>query len=91
LTSGPTCSGGACGYNAGDHTITWTGSLTPAAAVTITYAGQVSVPIGTQDTICFVNTALVDDGASAPFTLTARSVVNPHYIYLPLVLRPFAP
>jgi uncharacterized repeat protein (TIGR01451 family) len=91
LTSGPTCSGGACGYNAGDHTITWTGSLTPAAAVTITYAGQVSVPIGTGDTICFVNTALVDDGASAPFTLTARSVVNPHYIYLPLVLRPFAP
>jgi hypothetical protein len=89
LTSGPTCSGGACGYNAGDHTITWTDSLPPAAAVTITYAGLVSVPIGTEDTLYIVNTALVNDGANAPFTLTARSAVNPHYIYLPLVLRLF--
>jgi hypothetical protein len=91
LPTGPTCSGGACAYNAGDHTITWMGSLTPTATVTITYAGLVNVPIDTEDTIYFVNRALVDDGESTPFTLTARSAVNPRYVYLSVVLRSFAP
>lgn len=36
LTTGPTCSSGACAYNAGDYTVTWMGSLTPAAMVTST-------------------------------------------------------
>jgi uncharacterized repeat protein (TIGR01451 family) len=87
LTTGPTCSGGTCDYNGGQHTITWSGSLAPDASVAINYAGQVSVPIGTEDTIVFENTAQVDDGTNPPFTLTARSTVNPHRIYLPLVLR----
>jgi hypothetical protein len=91
LTTGPTCSGGACVYNTGDHTITWMGNLTPTTVVTVIYAGSVSVPVGTTDTIHFVNTAQVDDGVNAPFTLTARSTVNPRYIYLPAVLHSFAP
>lgn len=91
LTGGPICSSGACAYNAGDHTITWTGGLTPTAAANITYTGQVSVTIGTTETIYFVNTAQVDDGVNAPFALTARSAVNPIYLFLPIVLRSYAP
>jgi len=45
------------------------------------------VTIGTTETIYFVNTAQVDDGVNAPFALTARSAVNPIYVYLPLILR----
>lgn len=87
LTTGPTCSGGTCAYNAGSHTITWSGSLAPGASVTITYAGEVSVPIGTEDTIVFENTAQVDDGTNPTFMLTAVSTVNPRRIYLPVVMR----
>ncbi|MGD9030770.1 MAG: SBBP repeat-containing protein [Anaerolineae bacterium] len=87
LSTGPTCTGGTCDYNAGPHTITWSGNLAPGTSVTINYAGQVSVPIGTEDTIIFENTAQVDDGTNPPFTLTARSTVNLRRIYLPLVLR----
>ncbi len=87
LISGPTCSGGSCSYNSGQHRITWAGSLAAGTSIAITYAGQVSVPIGTEDTIIFENTATVEDGTNPPFTLTARSTVNPRRIYLPLVLR----
>ncbi len=87
LTITPACSGGACGYNAGNHAITWTGSLSPSASVVITYAGLVSVPIGAADTICFVNTAQVDDRINEPFMLRARSAVNPQDSYLPLIRK----
>jgi uncharacterized repeat protein (TIGR01451 family) len=89
LTSGPSCTGGTCNYNAGPHTVAWSGSLLPGASVAIHYAGQVSVPIGTQDTIVFENVAQVDDGINPPLTLTALSTVNPRRIYLPFVLRGF--
>jgi uncharacterized repeat protein (TIGR01451 family) len=87
LTTGPTCSGGVCDYHAGTHTVTWAGSVAAGASVTIHYAGQVSVPIGTEETIIFENTAQVDDGTNPPFTLTAESTVNPRRIYLPILLR----
>jgi uncharacterized repeat protein (TIGR01451 family) len=87
VTSHPTCSDGACGYHSGSHTVTWSGSVDPAASVIINYAGRVSVPIGTEETIVFENTAQVDDGMNPPLTLTAVSTVNPRRIYLPLVMR----
>ena len=89
LTTGPTCSTGACAYDSGSHTITWSGSVSLVASVTIDYAGEVSVPIATEDTIIFENTALLYDGTNPPFVLTAVSTVNPHRIYLPLTLRRF--
>ncbi len=88
LSVNPACpGGGTCGYNAPSHTVTWTGILSPSAAVVITYAGLVSVPIGTTDTYYFVNTAQVDDRINAPFILSARSAVNPQDSYLPLIRR----
>ncbi len=67
--------------------MTWSGSVASGTSVVITYAGEVSVPIGTEETIVFENTAQVDDGTNPPFTLTAKSTVNAPRIYLPLVLR----
>ncbi len=87
LTGGPVCSGGVCGYSAGDHLVTWSGSLAPTAAATITYTGQVSVAIGTTDTIYFVNKAQLSDGVSPPLTRTARSAVNPIDLYLPYTAK----
>ncbi len=87
LTTGPACTSGACDYDAVGHIITWTGGLTPTAATTLTYAGQVSATIGATETIFFVNTAWVDDGMNAPFRLSALAAVNPRRVYLPLVLR----
>ncbi len=88
LTVTPACpGGGTCAYNAPNHTVTWTGSLTPSASVVVTYAGLVNVPIGTADTFYFVNTARVDDGTNAPTTLMARSAVNPQDSYLPIIRK----
>ena len=87
LTTGPACTAGACGYDAASHVITWMGGLTPTAAITLTYAGQVSATIGATETIFFVNTAWVDDGMNAPFRLSALAAVNPRRVYLPLVTR----
>lgn len=76
-----------CDYESGHHRVTWSGSVASGTSVVITYAGEVSVPIGTEETIVFENTAQVDDGTNPPFTLTAKSTVNAPRIYLPLVLR----
>jgi len=90
LTSGPSCpGGGTCDYHVGPHTITWSGNLAPGTSVAINYGGQVSVPIGTKDTIIFENTAQVDDGTNTPIKLTAQSTVNPRRVYLPVTLRRF--
>ncbi len=92
LTAGPVCSGGVCGYSAGSHTVTWGGEVGSGASVVITYSGRVSIPTGTAGMAIYIaNTALVNDGANAPFTLTAWSWVNPRRLYLPLVLRNIAP
>jgi len=89
LTAGPTCPGYTCGYDAGDHTITWTGSLTAGASAAVTYTGWVSTVIVEGEPLFIVNTAQVDDGASAPFTISAWVAVNPYLVYLPVVMRNF--
>jgi uncharacterized repeat protein (TIGR01451 family) len=89
LTAGPTCPGYTCGYNAGHHTITWTGSLTAGVSTAITYTGWLSTVIGVGEPLFIVNTAQVDDGASAPFAISAWVAVNPYLVYLPVTLRDF--
>jgi hypothetical protein len=86
---GPTCPGYTCGYDTGDHTITWTGSLTAGASTAITYTGWLSTVIGVGEPLFIVNTAQVDDGENAPFTLSASVAVNPYLVYLPVTLRDF--
>lgn len=89
LTAGPTCPGYTCGYDAGDHTITWTGSLTAGVSTAITYTGWLSTVIGAGEPLFIVNTAQVDDGEGAPFTISASVAVNPYLVYLPITLRDF--
>jgi uncharacterized repeat protein (TIGR01451 family) len=91
LATSPVCSDGACGYIASSHLITWTGSLAPEALTTITYTGWVSAVIGPGEAIFIVNSAQVNDGVNAPFTLAAWVAVNPRVVYLPSVMRSFAP
>lgn len=83
LETGPTCTGGTCGYQPGMHAITWTGSISPGVALTLTYTGAISVSAGTPALI--LNTAQVDDSLNPPFELAASVAVNPHRLYLPLV------
>jgi uncharacterized repeat protein (TIGR01451 family) len=89
LTAGPTCPGYTCGYDAGDHTITWTGSLTAGASTAVAFTGWLSAVIGAGEPLFIVNTAQVDDGESAPFTISASVAVNPFLVYLPIALRDF--
>ena len=60
---------------------------TTGAFAVITYTGLVSAVIGAGEALFIVNTAQVDDGVNAPFTLSAWVAVNPRLIYLPIVLR----
>ncbi len=86
LSAAPTCSSGQCAYIGSSHTITWTGSVPPGATVAITYAGQISVPVGSA-ALFYPNVAWLDDGVNPPVRLTAVSEVNPRYVYLPLVKK----
>ena len=85
LTTAPLCTSGACSYQSGTHSITWTGSLSPSVALTLTYTGFITVPGDTS--LFIVNTVRIDDGVNPPLTLQAFSAVNPRRIYLPLVQR----
>lgn len=89
LVGGPVCPSGTCGYHAGGHVITWSGSLAPSASTWITYTGLVSAVIEAGASLFIVNTARVDDGVHAPLTLRASVAVNPRTIYLPLVLKSY--
>ncbi|MBN1891089.1 MAG: SBBP repeat-containing protein [Thermoflexales bacterium] len=86
LSAAPACSAGQCAYVSSGHLITWAGSVAPGAGVVIAYAGQISLPAGTA-ALAYPNVAWLDDGVNPPMRLTATSIVNPHYVYLPLVVR----
>lgn len=87
LTAGPVCAGGACGYDAGPHTITWTGDLAPEATALVTYTMLLSTTIEEGETLFLLNNAQIADGVNVPLTRRALSAVNPHCVYMPLVLR----
>jgi uncharacterized repeat protein (TIGR01451 family) len=68
-------------------TLTWTGLLTPTPLITVTYAATV----GTSLSQVISNTVSVTASGSEPVTRTATVLVNPRWVWLPLVLKETGP
>jgi hypothetical protein len=66
--------------------IHWSGAVTSTMPVTITF--QVQVPV-TTTTLAVTNRALVSRNGAEPLELTAVSLLNPLFAYLPVVLRSY--
>jgi uncharacterized repeat protein (TIGR01451 family) len=72
-------------------TLTWAGILTPTPTITVTYA--VTVPYIVSGTItltpaqAITNTAIIAVPGYEPIVRTTMIIVNPHRIYLPLMLK----
>lgn len=64
-------------------TLTWSGVMSVTPVVTVTFAATVTAP----NAATIVNTAAIDPGYGAPFTRLATIIVNPHELFLPLILR----
>jgi len=74
--------------NDGDApTLRWSGTLTPMPAVTVAYA----VTVSTTETRLITNTATIVVPGYESVTSTATIIVNAYTIYLPLVLKEYAP
>jgi len=67
----------------GAPTLKWNGVLSVTPVVTMTFAATVA----TTSAVNVVNTATINPGYGAPFLRTAATVVNPHELFLPLILR----
>jgi len=65
--------------------VTWTGSVSSDAPVTIRFNAMVSPTLASPSAI--VNTALIDDGAGQALSRTAIAIANGYAVYLPLVKR----
>ncbi len=76
-------SSGSCGAAGG--VITWTGTVSAAAPVTITFGVTVSEQITAPQVIS--NTVLIDDGGADLLRRSAVAIVNGHAVYLPSVTR----
>ena len=76
-------SSGAYGETGG--VITWTGTVSPAIPITITFGVTVSEQVTMPQAIS--NTALVDDGLGNVWSRQAMVIANGYATYLPLVLR----
>jgi uncharacterized repeat protein (TIGR01451 family) len=83
LIGPPVASSGAAAASSGQ--VTWTGEVTAAAGVTITYAAQVASDTAAGTGV--VNSVALDDGASAVFTRTAAVVVDGEALRLPYLRR----
>jgi uncharacterized repeat protein (TIGR01451 family) len=64
-------------------TLQWTGFLSNAAQVTITYA----VTVATLSPAAMTNSATIDAGPAGQITRTATVIVNGRQLYLPLIRR----
>lgn len=64
--------------------ITWTGAVSRAAPVTVTFQATVDQLTGP---LAIVNRAVLDDGVGITRTLQALTVIDPLFCYLPVVLR----
>jgi uncharacterized repeat protein (TIGR01451 family) len=69
-------------YAATGQTITWTGTLSPAEAVTVTFSAALSRQVRSGDLIS--NTAVISSSGAA-VSRTAVVEVLPHILYLPLM------
>jgi uncharacterized repeat protein (TIGR01451 family) len=68
-------------------TLTWTGLLTPTPLITVTYAAIVDTSLSQ----VISNTVSITASGSEPVTRTATVLVNPRWVWLPLVLRQAVP
>lgn len=64
-------------------TITWQSSLPVSFPITLTYA----VTVSSASTLTIRNVVVIDAVISPPFERSAAILVNPHRVYLPLVLQ----
>lgn len=64
-------------------TLKWSGVLSVTPVVTMTFAATVT----TANAAHIVNTATINPGYGSPFTRDADIIVNPHELFLPLILR----
>lgn len=77
-------------WGAANNVITWTGSLAPLEAVTITFTANISSTLD-EETDCFTNTAVVT-GAGLPVSGSVKaSVVTSYTYYLPISAKDFPP
>jgi len=72
-------------YGEAGGVITWTGAVSAAVPITITYGVTVSLQITTPAVI--LNAVMIDDGLGNVWQRPAIAIANGHAIYLPLVLR----
>jgi uncharacterized repeat protein (TIGR01451 family) len=61
----------------------WSGVMSATPVITLTYA----VTVATTSTTLVSNTALINPGYAPPFARTASLIVNPRYVFLPLMLH----
>ncbi|HTP11243.1 MAG TPA: PQQ-dependent sugar dehydrogenase [Anaerolineae bacterium] len=61
----------------------WSGTLSTTPAVTVTLV----VSVTTSNVAAVVNSATIHPGYGSPFARTATIVVNPHEVFLPLILH----
>ncbi len=66
-------------------TLKWNGVMSATPAITLAYA----VTVATTSTEMISNTALINLGYAPPFARTASLIVNPRYLFLPVILRSF--
>jgi|GEM_PF-1634623 len=81
ITGSLSCSGGSCTYLTGSDTVTWTGTLAPAAAVTLTFA------VDTDLTPCgnIVNSATISDTGLIGGAVVRQATTQ--VIYYPPILK----
>ena len=72
-------------YGEAGGVVTWTGTVSPAEPVTITFGATVSQQVVAPQAI--VNTALVDDGRGKVWVRQATVILNGYAVYLPLVRK----
>jgi uncharacterized repeat protein (TIGR01451 family) len=82
IQGSPTTSSGGAPVATAD-TVTWSGTVTDGATVTLTYAAELTST--TTLTPSAVNEAEIDDGAGTVYV--RRAFLNGHRIFLPLVLK----
>jgi uncharacterized repeat protein (TIGR01451 family) len=63
--------------------LNWSGVMSATPAITLTFAVSVTTP----DTKAIVNTATINSGYGPLLTRTALIVVNPHELFLTLIVR----
>ncbi|MCP4538688.1 MAG: DUF11 domain-containing protein [Chloroflexi bacterium] len=72
-------------------TLTWTGVLTPVPTITITYAVTVPYVVSGTATLtpsqAIINTVTIAMPGYEPIVRSATIIVNPHEVYLPLILK----